>query len=99
VYSVGRSFSAENNYFLHFDSRDVSPVNAFLSLTLYDSDFGFAVDNDFKPNAIGDRDELKFNDNGSLDLYIQDVYSGVCKESNRLPAPEKKRYKLNYASL
>jgi hypothetical protein len=38
--------------------------------------------------AIGDRDELKFNVDGSLDLYFQHESPGKDKESNWLPAPE-----------
>ena len=38
--------------------------------------------------AIGDRDALEFNGDGSLDLYIQDQNPGSDKEPNWLPAPK-----------
>ena len=38
--------------------------------------------------AIGDRDKLKFNDDGSLTLYLQNESPGKEKESNWLPAPK-----------
>ena len=37
--------------------------------------------------AIGDRDKLKFHDDGSLTIYVQNNYPGAEKESNWLPSP------------
>jgi hypothetical protein len=61
-------------------------VNAFWSVTMYD-EAGFQVANSINRFAIGDRDELKYNPDGSLDLYIQHEDPGPDKESNWLPAP------------
>jgi hypothetical protein len=82
----GKPLTGAKQYVLHFAENEIPPVTAFWSLTLYDKD-GFPTVNDLKRNAIGDRDALKFNADGSLDLYIQHASPGAEKESNWLPAP------------
>ena len=54
---------------------------------MYD-DEGFHVPNALNRFAIGDRDRLKFNADGSLDIYLQHESPGKDKESNWLPAPK-----------
>jgi hypothetical protein len=83
----GRPVMAENNYVLHFSKDELPPVGAFWSLTMYDAE-GFQIANPLNRFAIGDRDALKFNPDGSLDLYIQHENPGPDKESNWLPAPK-----------
>ncbi|HET9240108.1 MAG TPA: DUF1254 domain-containing protein [Oligoflexus sp.] len=75
------------NYVLHFDKDELPPVDAFWSVTMYDVQ-GFPVPNPLNRYALGDRDPLKYNPDGSLDLYIQHENPGPDKESNWLPAPE-----------
>lgn len=82
----GKPYSGANRYVLHFDKGKLPPADAFWSVTLYDKD-GFQVSNASNRFAIGDRDKLKFNDDGSLDIYIQNETPGPDKESNWLPAP------------
>lgn len=85
--SEGMPMQAENNYVLHFSKDEVPPVEAFWSLTMYDVE-GFQVVNPINRFALGDRNPLKFNRDGSLDLFIQHRNPGRDKESNWLPAPE-----------
>ena len=82
----GKPLKGANQYTLHFGKNEIPPAKAFWSVTLYDKE-GFPTANDLKRNAIGDRDALKLNADGSLDLYIQHTSPGVEKESNWLPAP------------
>ncbi|HKU81598.1 MAG TPA: DUF1214 domain-containing protein, partial [Candidatus Tumulicola sp.] len=74
------------NYVLHFERDQLPPANAFWSLTMYDAQ-GFQVANPIDRFAIGDRDALRFNADGSLDLYVQHANPGADKEPNWLPAP------------
>ena len=83
----GKPLQGENKYVLHFEKAELPPVNAFWSVTMYDAE-GFQVANPIDRFAIGDRDKLKFNEDGSLDLYIQHESPGKDKESNWLPAPK-----------
>jgi hypothetical protein len=82
----GKPLTWANQYVLHFAKNEIPPVAAFWSVTLYDKD-GFPTANTLKRNAIGDRDELKYNADGSLDLYFQHESPSKDKESNWLPAP------------
>lgn len=82
----GKPLVAENNYVIHFDKDQIPPADAFWSITMYDAD-GFQVANPINRFAIGDRDALKRNPDGSIDIYIQHTTPGPDKESNWLPAP------------
>ena len=64
-------------------------MRAFWSLTMYGED-GYFVANPIHRFAIGDRDALKFNGDGSLDLLIQHDAPGGGRDSNWLPAPSGK---------
>lgn len=83
----GKPMDGANNYVLHFSKAELPPVNAFWSVTMYDAE-GFQAANKLNRFAIGDRDALKYNADGSLDLYIQNASPGADKESNWLPAPK-----------
>ncbi len=82
----GLPLDGSGQYVLHFPKDKLPPVDAFWSLTMYDEQ-GFQVANPLNRFAIGDRDALHFNQDGSLDIYIQHRTPGAKKESNWLPAP------------
>lgn len=82
----GRPVIGENKYVMHFTKEELPPVEAFWSLTMYDAE-GFPVANPINRFAIGDRDALKYNADGSLDLYIQHDNPEGDKGSNWLPSP------------
>ncbi len=83
--STGNPLNGKNRYRIHFDAWKTPPVDAFWSLTMYD-ERGFLIDNPINRYAIGDRDPLKFNPDGSLDILIQHERPDE-GEQNWLPAP------------
>ncbi len=85
--SEGKPLSGASRYVLHFDKEQIPPADAFWSLTMYGAD-QFFVANPIDRFAIGDRDKLIFNADGSLDLYVQKDSPGADKEANWLPAPD-----------
>jgi len=81
----GNPVTAENKYVLHFERDELPPAGAFWSVTMYDHEF-FPIDNILNRYALGDRDPLKYNADGSLDIYIQQESPGQETESNWLPS-------------
>ena len=75
-----------NRYVFHFNKEELPPTNAFWSIKMYDA-AGLQTANPINRYAIGDRDELKYNPDGSLDIYIQHESPGADKQSNWLPSP------------
>jgi DNA sulfur modification protein DndE len=81
----GEKLTGTRKYVIHFDKGQTPPVNAFWSVTMYGPD-DLLVTNPINRYAIGDRDKLKYNKDGSLDIFIQHNSPGKDKESNWLPS-------------
>ena len=90
----GKPYDSSAKYVMHFDKENLPPVRAFWSLTMY-NDRQFFAANPIKRFAIGDRDALKFNTDGSLDLYIQRDAPDADRQSNWLPAPASGGFTMN----
>jgi hypothetical protein len=83
----GQPLDGSNDYVIHFPADALPPCSAFWSVTMYDVE-GFQVANELDRFAIGDRDPLTFNDDGSLDIWLQHANPGPDRVTNWLPAPE-----------
>ena len=79
-------YDGKHKYVMHFEKGKLPPVNGFWSLTMYDAEY-FFVDNPLNRYTLSQRNALKTNPDGSVDLYIQHESPGKDKESNWLPAP------------
>jgi hypothetical protein len=84
---AGKPLNGASKYTIHFDKAILPPVQAFWSITLYDSE-GFQVANTLNRFAVSSWMPFKYNPDGSLDLYFQNESPGANKEANWLPAPK-----------
>ncbi|MFN8197036.1 MAG: DUF1254 domain-containing protein [Nakamurella multipartita] len=82
----GKPTVGDHDYVIHFDADELPPAQAFWSITMYDAE-GFQAPNELNRFAIGDRDPLVFNPDGSLDIYMQHGDPGPDRRANWLPAP------------
>jgi hypothetical protein len=90
--ATGNPYTGAHKYVMHFEKNCTPPVNAFWSLTMYDNRSSF-VANPINRYAISPHlGPLKYNADGSLDIYIQNASPGPDKESNWLPAPSGQFY-------
>ncbi|AXJ08092.1 hypothetical protein CFN16_11910 [Pseudomonas fluorescens] len=85
----GQRLNGKHKYTVTFAKGQTPPVDGFWSLTMYDPQHFFAP-NAMKRYSLGTKNEknMKFNDDGSLTLYVQHNSPGKDKESNWLPAPQ-----------
>jgi hypothetical protein len=84
-----KKYSGANRYVMHFNKGELPPVDGFWSLTMYDASY-FFVPNPLNRYTVSQRNKLKANADGSVDLYIQNESPGKDKEQNWLPAPKDK---------
>jgi hypothetical protein len=82
----GKPLHSAARYTITFDKDQLPPARAFWSVTMYDN-ASFPVANPINRFALGDRDPLKRNADGSTTLYVQASSPGPELESNWLPAP------------
>lgn len=91
--SDGMPLDGSNKYVLRFEKGKLPPVNAFWSVTAYDKD-GYFIPNALRRQALGDRDKLTQNADGSVYLYIQAETPGGEKEANWLPVAAGRQFNL-----
>jgi len=83
----GKTLNGAHEYVIHFAKGEQPPVKGFWSLTMYDPE-GFFVPNPLDRVDLSQRSKFNFNEDGSLDLYLQNDSPGKDKEANWLPSPK-----------
>lgn len=90
----GRPLHGSHRYGLHFAQGELPPVRAFWSVTAYGAD-DFLIANPLGRHALGDRDPLVFNADGSLDLWVQAEPPEPARRANWLPVKVGEPFLLN----
>jgi hypothetical protein len=88
----GNEYAGSNSYVLHFEKPELPQVDAFWSLILYEVPSLLFYDNPINRYQMGPQvEEMKYNKDGSLDIYIQNEKPKDPKlAGNWLPAPNGK---------
>jgi uncharacterized protein (TIGR03000 family) len=81
----GKPLDSANKYVLHFEKGQLPPTNGTWSVSQYKGNF--YERNALNRYAIAPWMPLKFNADGSLDIYLQAESPGPDKEANWLPTP------------
>ena len=85
VDSDGHALNGANRYVLHFAPGALPPVHAFWTLTPYTTN-GALPDVGSARRSLGDRDRLRRNRDGSIDIVVS-ASPGGTHAANWLPAP------------
>lgn len=84
----GQTLSGKHSYRLRFEKGTLPPVDAFWSVTIYKLPAFQLVENPISRYSIGDRSKgLKYGQDGSLEIIIQQSPPDGTKQANWLPAP------------
>ena len=84
--SRGEAVDGSRRYHLRFANGQLPPAGAFWSLAAYDAQ-GLLAPNALNRQALGSRDPLRYNEDGSLDLVLGHEAPAPEQQSNWLPLP------------
>lgn len=92
---TGATLTGAKRYVVHFPASDFPvPVQGFWSLTMY-STSGFFVANPLDRYTLGNRSALRFEEDGSLNLYVQAAEpTEEAQLANWLPSPAGEGFQL-----
>ena len=80
----GNPINGGNQHVIHFEPGGTPPAKAFWSLTVYDRN-GFLIANDLNRFGIRSRDDVRYNTDGSLDIYLGPECADPHGDSNWIP--------------
>ena len=86
--SDGNRLTGQSSYVIHMDTLPEIKENGFWSISVYSSVDNLFIDNEIDRYCINDRNNFVYNDDGSLDIYVQSIRPEESKVSNWLPVGE-----------
>ncbi len=87
VDNEGHTLNGSNRYVLHFAPNQLPLVRGFWSLTAYTKD-GALTGGKRVRFSLNDRDRLRKNRDGSIDVFVSADSPGRAHAANWLPAPD-----------
>jgi hypothetical protein len=85
----GAPMNAMYDYVIQMTKEELPPTNGFWSLTLYDTENGFFIPNDFKKYSVGENAGMKLDSDGGLKVYVSAVKPEGIPAENWLPIDRK----------
>ena len=85
----GKPLNAQNDYVISMTQDELPPARAFWSLTLYDTENGFFIPNDYKKYSVGENAGMKLNADGGIKVYVSAVKPDGVPLENWLPINRK----------
>lgn len=94
--ATGEALHGGRAYRLHFAANEIPLTGrlGFWSLTMYDAARFQFIDNPINRYALGSRDALLHNADGSIDIHVQPTAPGDGLDANWLPSPASGDFKL-----
>ncbi len=77
--------NAMNDYVIRMAPDEMPPATAFWSTTLYDTENGFFMPNDYKKYSVGENAGMKLDDDGGIAIHIAAERPEGVPEDNWLP--------------
>ena len=81
----GTPMNAQYDYVIQMTKEELPPANGFWSLTLYDTENGFFIPNEYKKYSVGENAGMKPDADGGLKIYVSAVKPNDVPAENWLP--------------
>jgi len=89
VTTDGKPMTAQHDYVIRMQKKDMPPAEAFWSVTLYDMQNGFFIPNNRKKYSVGENAGMKLDKDGGIAIYIAAQQPKGVPEEDWLPINRK----------